>query len=863
MPVIRLRLLGGVELSAHEHGRAQRLSLPPKPLALLAYLAVASAEAMPVRRDLLLALFWPELSTDRARGALRQILFHLRRVVGDDVVSADRENIALVQDALSCDVVEFVRHLASGDRSSAMDLYRGPLLGGFFVDGVSAALEEWIDGARARFNRRAFSACSALADEAERSANGVAAARWAREAVACSPDDETAVRRLIQILDAFGDRCGALRAAEDFARRLAEEFETEPAVETLALVAAVRARSGLSAAPGSAPAAVGRAESPYPAESTEPTARVPAGSVPTQADARPTRRSSLRSLRSWRTLGAALAIIVIAGVFSATRWDNARSGPLSYLVASPPITIASTAARGLYEQGMDRYYAGDPRESARLFKAALDRDSNCAMCALYAGLAEAGSSDADASKLIEAANRLAPRVSQPERMLIRYRWADVTNSADRLAIADSLVARYPNWMEAQVAAAEAADMQGAWLAAADHLRRAIAGAPRPSVSSSASCASCATRLMLIATYQNADSSAAALRAAEELERQQPRWRLAWLQLAHLLTATGRYDEARAAIDSATRYSTGTDADVIEHAMLEIRARNFVRADRLLMALAQTGNADKRSDALWFLIISLRTQGRLHEALALAQGAFRGADSALTHTVGTARVAEAQVRFELGEFRRAANIFESLVVPPDTFSRGAVGRSARQRVWVLTHAGSSLAAEGDTIALAALADTLQVWGPRSGFGRDRLLHDYLQGLLWTARDRPDSALAAFGRSSFSETEGFSRTDLQRARTLLTLGRPQEAIPILRHPLAGSLEAGNFYTTQTELQELLAQAYEAAGNLDSAAVYYRYVVTAWKGADAQLQPRVARDRERLAVDERRLRARNAPATVALSP
>lgn len=862
MPVIRLRLLGGVELSAHEHGRAQRLSLPPKPLALLAYLAIASAETMPVRRDLLLALFWPELSTDRARGALRQILFHLRRVVGDDVVSADRENIALVPHALSCDVVDFVRDLASGDRSSAMELYRGPLLDGFFLDGVSAALEEWIDGARARFNRRAFAACSALADEAEGCGNGIAAARWAREAVACSPDDETAVRRLIRTLDTFGDRCGALRAAEDFARRLADEFEAEPAAETQALVAAVRARSGLSSAAVNAPVPVDAAEVRDPGESAAPIRRAPADSVATYANARPKRRP----LRSWHTLGAALAIVaivVIAGVFPATRRYSATAGPLSYLVASPPITITSTAARGLYEQGMDRYYAGDPRESARLFKAALDRDTNCAMCALYAGLAEGNSNGADAARLIETANRLASRVSEPERMLIRYRWADATNSAARRAIADSLVARYPNWMEAQIAAAEAADMQGAWLTAADHLRRAIAGAPRPSVSSSASCVSCATRLVLITTYQNADSSAAALRAALELKREQPHWRLAWLQVAHLLTATGHYDEARAAIDSATRYSTGTDADVIEHAMLEIRARNFATADRLLMALAQTGNADKRSDALWFLIISLRTQGRLHEALALAQGAFRGADSALTHSVGTARVAEAQVRFELGQFRRAADIFESLVVPPDTFSRAAAGRSARQRVWVLTHAGSALAAAGDTTALAALADTLQVWGPRSGFGRDRLLHDYLQGLLWTARDRPDSALAAFGRATFSETEGFSRIDLQRARTLLALGRPYEAIPTLRHPLAGSLEAGNFYTTQTELQELLAQAYEAAGELDSATVYYRYVVEAWGGADAQFQPRIARDRERLAIDERRMRTRNAPATVALSP
>src|SRR6185437_7780385 len=219
MRMIRLRLLGGVELSAHENGRAHRLSLPPKPLALLAYLAVASAEAMPVRRDLLLALFWPEQSSVRARGALRQLLFQLRRVVSDDLLQADRENIVLISDALSCDVVEFGRQLASGDRVGAMELYRGALLDGFFLDGVSAALEGWIESARTRLNGRAFSACCALADEAERARNGVAAARWAREAVALAPDDETAVRRLIQTLDVFGDRCGALRVADDFVRR--------------------------------------------------------------------------------------------------------------------------------------------------------------------------------------------------------------------------------------------------------------------------------------------------------------------------------------------------------------------------------------------------------------------------------------------------------------------------------------------------------------------------------------------------------------------------------------------------------------------------------------------------------------------
>jgi len=50
------------------------------------------------------------------------------------------------------------------------------------------------------------------------------------------------VRRLIALLDRQGDRAGALEAYEAFARRVAAEYDAEPAAETRALVAAVRAR---------------------------------------------------------------------------------------------------------------------------------------------------------------------------------------------------------------------------------------------------------------------------------------------------------------------------------------------------------------------------------------------------------------------------------------------------------------------------------------------------------------------------------------------------------------------------------------------------------------------------------------------
>ena len=135
MNVIRLRLLGGVELSACDSGRERRLVLAPKPLALLAYLAIASAEARPIQRDELLALFWPELSSTRARAALRQALFQLRRGLGQSVLERGRAVVALSPEAISCDVVDFEQALARGDRAAAMELYRGPLLHGFFIDG--------------------------------------------------------------------------------------------------------------------------------------------------------------------------------------------------------------------------------------------------------------------------------------------------------------------------------------------------------------------------------------------------------------------------------------------------------------------------------------------------------------------------------------------------------------------------------------------------------------------------------------------------------------------------------------------------------------------------------------------------------
>ena len=70
--------------------------------------------------------------------------------------------------------------------------------------------------------------------------------------LALAPTDETALRRLILLLERLGDRAAAVRAYEDFAWKLQGEYELEPSAETQALVERIRAEPGESqaAAPG-------------------------------------------------------------------------------------------------------------------------------------------------------------------------------------------------------------------------------------------------------------------------------------------------------------------------------------------------------------------------------------------------------------------------------------------------------------------------------------------------------------------------------------------------------------------------------------------------------------------------------------
>jgi TolB-like protein/DNA-binding SARP family transcriptional activator len=238
--MIELRTLGALELTSADNCAVVSVLAQPRRTALLCYLALAAPRGFH-RRDTLVALFWPEDDAEQARHALRQSVYFLRRALGaETIVSRGDDELALVPEQVGCDVWAFEAAIAQGRPADALALYRGELLAGFHIS-AAPEFEHWLDEARARARQQAVEAGWALAVAREREGDAAGAAEAARRAAALSPTDETALRRLILLLERVGDRAAAVRAYEAFAWKLQGEYELEPSPETRALVARIRA----------------------------------------------------------------------------------------------------------------------------------------------------------------------------------------------------------------------------------------------------------------------------------------------------------------------------------------------------------------------------------------------------------------------------------------------------------------------------------------------------------------------------------------------------------------------------------------------------------------------------------------------
>ena len=299
--MLRLRVLGTLQLTAPNRKDVESVPLQAKRAALLAYLAVTMPRGA-VRRDKLHALFWPELDQARARAALNQAVYALRATLGEDALAAHGDGaLGLRSDVVWCDVTSFDAALDEGRPAEALALYRGDLLDGFFISGAPE-FEHWLDRERERLRRRAAEGAWAVAESKAAEGDVFESARWARHAADLIPADENQARRLMSFLHKLGDRAAAIQVYESLRSRLSQEYELEPSAETQTLAETIR-----------------RAQVSTPATRAVRAAESRSAAIPGMLELVPRRR--------WKLAFAASVAAVAIVAFAWSRWSRWESEP--------------------------------------------------------------------------------------------------------------------------------------------------------------------------------------------------------------------------------------------------------------------------------------------------------------------------------------------------------------------------------------------------------------------------------------------------------------------------------------------------------------------------------------------------------
>ena len=247
------RVLGPVQVTLAGADAPPEL-LWRKHVALLVYLARSPRRRR--TREHLVGLLWSERDEKPARHSLSEALRVFRRVLGDDQVQADVDQIGLGADGVALDCDRFAELYAHGDWPGAAALVQGDFLEGLSIPDASQ-FEDWLAGERIRWRAQSVDSLVRHADGLLTRGDAAAAATAALRAQGLDRASEPAARAAMRTLALGGDRAAALRVADDLTGVLADQVGTAPAPETARLIERIReARLGrrVAAAPAAAAA---------------------------------------------------------------------------------------------------------------------------------------------------------------------------------------------------------------------------------------------------------------------------------------------------------------------------------------------------------------------------------------------------------------------------------------------------------------------------------------------------------------------------------------------------------------------------------------------------------------------------------
>ena len=308
---MRLRTFGGVSIEIP--GAHPQAGPRPRSLALLAILAGAGAKG--VTRERVMAVLWPDADPERARHALSQTLYNLRRDLGADVVQT-APVLRLDPAGISTDVAEFRAAVAAKRWHDAAELYAGPFLDGFHL-ADAPEFERWADAERAALATQGIRAIEIVAKESGDAGRHDEAVEYWLHLSRLDPVDPHIAASYMEALAARGDRVAALAHGRAHADLLRREFDAEPDAAVQGVMSQLRETATLSTATHStATLSTATPAVATPLTATVQTATTPLLPPPSVVVARP---------RRWRLpIAAAAVVLVVAAALGARAWTVAR-----------------------------------------------------------------------------------------------------------------------------------------------------------------------------------------------------------------------------------------------------------------------------------------------------------------------------------------------------------------------------------------------------------------------------------------------------------------------------------------------------------------------------------------------------------
>ena len=231
---MRLRTFGGLWIENPESGPG--VAPRPRGHALLAILAAAGTKG--TSRDRAIGILWPETDEERARHALSQTLYSLRRDLGTDVVLTTPV-LRLDPDRIRTDLADFRAAVTARRWADAAALYAGPFLDHFHLTDAPE-FERWVESERASLTTNAIRAIESVARASAEAGRLEEAAEYWHRLTRIEPADPRIAASYMEALAALGDRTAAIAHGRAHAELVRRELEVDAHPVVGRLVARLR-----------------------------------------------------------------------------------------------------------------------------------------------------------------------------------------------------------------------------------------------------------------------------------------------------------------------------------------------------------------------------------------------------------------------------------------------------------------------------------------------------------------------------------------------------------------------------------------------------------------------------------------------